>query len=451
MSQHVPSHDLDAEMYVLSAMMLSGNVIDTVQEHVAASDFYRSSHGVMFDAMIAMHDKQVPVEAASVANELERLGKLEGVGGKAKVHELAVWASAAGNAAHYAKIVKDHGILRGLHTAGQEIVRLGNEAPGTVDDLLHKAEQALSGVTMSQRSVRAVSITDGFDDYVAELRDLVTTGIPKTGLLTGFAPLDAITMGMWPGQLIILAARPGQGKSTLAFNICENLADRSIPSLFVSLEMARRELQERAVSRAARVDSYRLRDGKMEPAEKLRMPTGIAKVVARENTLFVDDDGSITLAGLKAEAVRMHRQHGIKLLVVDYLQLMTPPKAENRNLEISEISRGLKLLARRLDIPIIAVAQMSRAIEMRGGDAKRPQLSDLRDSGSLEQDADVVVFLHDPSAYEIDTESDGTTTLIVAKNRKGRTDDAKIGYVPKFSAFMGFPDGPAPAAEEAAA
>jgi len=427
-----PPQNLEAEESVVGAMLLSAAVCDEVQEYVGPDDFYRESHGTIFRVACDMHDREVPVDVVTVSNELERLGLLNSVGGKPKLHELAALMPATGNATHYARIVKDQALLRGLTRAGTEISALGHDAPGAIDELLGRAEVALSNVTLKASGASARPLTDALEEYLDTVRESYRTKIPQTGTLTRFAELDSILLGFWPEQLIIIAARPSEGKSTLALNIAENFVDHGDPVLFVSLEMSRAELQERALARAARVDSYKLRSGQMTDVQAKRLPEGIATVKRRGETLLVNTEGSITLPALKAEAVRLHRTKGIKLIVVDYLQLMTPPKAENRNLEIGAISRGLKLLAKRLGIPIVAVSQLSRE-----GTKGKPGLHHLRDSGSLEQDADVVIFLHDPAGDNdaLDKTPDGSVDIIVAKNRKGRKDDTKLNYVKRYSSF----------------
>jgi replicative DNA helicase len=436
----VESMDLSAEEAVIGAMLVNGAAIERVQEHVSKDDFYNLGYGILFGAAVAMHDRNDPVDPVSLKFEIEKLGKVNETGGEATIHALAQMVTASSNATHHAKIVRECAIRRGLSRAGMSIRDLGDDPAGDVDEKLHQAEEFLSSVTLRNRTASTTLLNDGLDEYVDELREAFGSGVAKTGLLTGYPLLDAITMGMWPGQFIVFAARPGQGKSTLAFNIAENLADREVPSLFVSLEMGKNELRERALARAARADGYNLRSGQLTNPESQRLAGGIETVKKRGGIMFVNDDGYMTLPMLKAEATRLQRVEGIQAVFVDYIQLMTPPKAETRNLEIAEISRGLKLLARKLDLPIVACAQMSRAIESRGGVDRRPQLSDLRDSGALEQDADVVVFLHDQSSYDIDKEPDGTIDVIVEKNRKGRTDVAKMGFVRKYNSFVHFPE-----------
>jgi len=431
-----PAHEMAEESLVGAILNGGGRVLDEIREFVEPADFYYEKHGTIYAAALDMHDRELPVEPITLSDELARVGKLTAIGGIPKLVELAALATSTANAAHYARIIRKQAILRGLTRAASIIGKLGSDAEGDVDELLHQAETALSAVTLHSSGGEAQPLSDEFDELLAEIREAYSTKTAKTGLLTGYSSLDEILMGFWPGQLIIIAARPGQGKSTLGLNIAENFADREVPSLYVSLEMSKKELQERSLARSARVDSYQLRNGKLTPPEADRLPHGIATVRARGEHLLINDSGYVTLPSLKASATKLHRTRGIEAVFVDYLQLMQAPRAETRALEIGAITQGLKQLAMKLHIPIVAVSQMNRAIENRGGGAdRRPQLSDLRDSGSLEQDADVVIFLHDKSSYDADTLPDGTVDVIVEKNRRGRTGVAKLAFVRKHSSF----------------
>jgi replicative DNA helicase len=441
MSGNVPLHDLDAEMSLLSAMMLAESACDNVRERVAREDFYRQSHGAIYAAMLDMRDRAVPVDPVTVTAELERLALLEKVGGRGRVHELAAWASAASNATHYADIVRDYSTMRRLKEAGDTITRLGSgEVAGSPEELLIEAEKALSLAQGSIGSKEAVPLSEGVAELYATMRRVLESGQPEVGHSTGFASLDVVTQGLWDEQLIIVAARTGQGKSTLAQNIAENFVDRGDATLFVTLEMSEGELLQRSLARAARVDSRVFLNAEMKDAPAIKQKVADArKVLEARQTLFVEASGDQTVNGLRSLAIRYKRQHDIKLMVVDYLQLVTPPKAERHNLAIGEISRSLKMLAKTLRIPIIAVSQLNR-----DGSKARPELYHLKESGSLEQDADVVIFLHDPNE---DDKSLGPTPIkdidtvevIVAKNRKGGRGDVKMAYVKKYSALTDLP------------
>lgn len=428
-----PPFDQLAEESVLGAMLMSARAIEEAVGRVQAKDFYKESHGKIFTTITAMHDRGDPVDALTLAHELDTRGLLESVGGQSRVHELAVLVPAASNVSHYARIVADRSAQRALRFAGQRIQELAAKG-GTTDELRASAEQILTAAMLDGLSAKALSITEGLDEMLAPIREAYQTRVPVMGLTTNYTALDRMLSGLWPGQLILLAARPGMGKSAMALNVCENVVDAGGTALFVSLEMARFELQLRSLARAAKINSRELGTGLITEQEAQSLPTALKLVKGRDGKLLVMDDGDVTLAQLRAEGARLKRQEDLSLMVVDYLQLMTGSGEENRATEVGQFSRGLKLLARRLEIPILALSQMNRSIE--GRQSKRPVLSDLRESGSLEQDSDVVLFLHDDAAYDPDKEPSDVVELIVAKNRKGESGGTvKIGYERQYSNF----------------
>lgn len=427
----VPPQNLEAEESVIGAMLLSPRAIEEVADLLQPSDFYRETHAVIYQAALDLFLSGNPVDAITVADQLDRTKQLTRVGGPARVAELAALVPSASNVTHYARIVANEAVRRSLVRAGQQIVQSAQEG-GDGEDLLAQAEAHLSEATTLRTISSTASITDGLDELIAERRDAYVNSVPIFGLRTGLTALDDILTGLWPGQLVILAARPGQGKSAIALVIAENFADRGDTSLIHSLEMSRFELQIRSLARASRVDSKRLMTGMLQPEDALRLPAGIQKVKDRAATLFVDDNGSVSLPQLRANATRLQRQHDLKLLVVDYIQLMQGI-GDTRNDQIGSISRGLKQLARSLNIPILALSQMNRGIESRAD--KRPTLSDLRESGALEQDADVVVFLHDEASYDSTVEPRGDVEIIIEKNRKGERGSVKLLFLKRYSDF----------------
>lgn len=421
----------EAEESVIGAMLLSPRAIEDVQEILSPRDFYYKALGEIYRAAIALHDNSEPVDGITVANWLRERNLLEKVGGEGKIAGLVAIVPAASNAKHYAKMVSDSSARRALHRAGQEIVAAVDRG-GNVADLKNIAEELLTGVQHYGFMQKAEPITEGLSELMTEIREAYVGGKPITGTLTGFSSLDDVMLGMWPGQFIVIAGRPGDGKSTLALNIAENLVDRGINALFVSLEMSKRELQFRSLARLSEIDSRILTTGQMSEAQAQKLGVAVPKFAARTG-LHIQDDGAVTLPTLRAEATRLVRQENIGVLIVDYIQLMTGEGRE-RSEQVGSISRGLKLLARKLNIPIIGLSQMNRSIDGRG--VKRPQLSDLRESGSLEQDADVVIFLHDEANYDADKVSDGTIKAIIAKNRKGPMDDVTLGFNRSWSRFL---------------
>ncbi|MBA2726503.1 MAG: AAA family ATPase [Actinobacteria bacterium] len=428
--------NLEAEENVLGSMLLNAPTIDLVQEIVTADDFYSIKHGVVFRALCGMHDRELPVDPVSLADELTKLGQIENAGGIGRIHELAALVPAFSNARHHAKIVSDLAIRRRLMRAGQRIIDLGGGGvPGELSELLGEAEAALSSATLSLTTDNdAVPLSDDMASFTATVREAARTGIAASGALTGYFALDGILGGLHPQQLIVVAARTGAGKSTLALNISENFVDRGEATLFISLEMSDRELKQKAVARLGQINSRALLDGSMHGNKKmqLRYAGAEAKVIEGRTKLYIDDFGSRTIGQITTMAIKHHRVNDIKLLVVDYLQLVTPPKAERHNLAIGEISRGLKQLAKRLNIPIIAVCQLSRE-----GAKGKPELYHLKESSSLEQDADVVILLHDPSEDNDadDTQGDGSINVIVAKNRAGERGEVKLDYMKRYSEF----------------
>ena len=427
----VPPQNLEAEESVLGAMLLSGRAIEEAAETLDANDFYRESHGTIFQAIVEMHAASQPVDAITVADTLTRIGKLDNIGGSSRIAELAALVPAASNIGHYAGIVANEATRRALIRAGMTIVKTAEDG-GDAEELVAQAEQHLSTATTLRSAPNALPLTAELPDFRAELLHAYTTGKQMFGKRTGFSELDGTLLGLWPGQLIVLAARPGQGKSALALNIAENFVDAEMPALIYSLEMSRRELLIRSLARASRIDGKRLMTGTITEDDVPKLRSGLKEVESRAK-LFIEDDGGVSMPSLRANAIRLHRTENVQLVVVDYLQLMSGPE-EQTNDRVAAITRALKQLARKLDVPILALSQMNRGIESRSD--KRPQLSDLRDSGAIEQDADVVLFLHDDAAYDPGKLGDGSVEVIVAKNRKGETGSVKLLFLKRFQTFQ---------------
>lgn len=428
-----PPQNLEAEESVLGSLLLSTRAFEEVTDILEPHDFYRESHSTIYSAALAMYLDGEPVDAVTLADRLTKIGQLDRVGGPSRISELAALVPATSNVVHYARIVAKESARRALVRAGQLIAQLGTEGQGDSTELIAQAESHLSEATALRSSSPTASITEGLDELIAERREAYQNNVPILGHRTGLNGLDEVLLGLWPGQLVICAARPGQGKSALALTIAENFADREDPALIHSLEMSRFELQIRSLARAARVDGKRIQTGLLREQDAEKLPMAIKAIKDREGRLFVDDTANVTLPQVKANATRLHRQVGLRLLVVDYLQLMQGV-GDNRTEQIGSISRGLKQLARTLDIPILALSQMNRGIESRND--KRPTLADLRDSGSLEQDADVVMFLHDEAAYDTSKESQGDIEVIVEKNRKGERGSVKMLFLRRFTTFQ---------------
>jgi replicative DNA helicase len=434
-SPHVPPQNLEAEESVLGAMLISPGAIGAVTEILSAGDFYRESHGTIFRTCLSLYQQGEPVDAITIVDALEERGELEAVGGKAKLHELAALVPATANAGHYARIVREMATLRGLVRAGAEIARLGQDRPGDTTDLVDRAEQIVFDLAQ-QRVTGDFSHIEGLlKESFERIMHLYEAGSDVTGIPTGFKELDKLTSGFQRGNLIIVAARPSMGKSALALNMAQNLAVRhEIPVALFTLEMSKSEVTQRMMCAEARVESQSLRTGKLKAEDWPRLTAACDKLM--KAPIWVDDTASITMMEIRSKARRLKsREPNLGLIIVDYLQLMSSGgQVENRVQEVSQISRSLKILARDLDVPILALSQLSRAVEQRHD--KRPILSDLRESGSIEQDADLVGFVYRDEYYNGDeSDSQGIAELIIAKHRNGPTDMVKLAFLKRFAKF----------------
>jgi replicative DNA helicase len=430
----VPPQNLEAEESVLGAMMLSPGAIGAVSEILDASDFYRESHSRIYLAALGLYAKGEPVDAITLVDELEERGQLEEVGDRVRIHELAALVPATANAAHYARIVHEMATLRGLIRAGGEIARLGWERPGETIDLVDRAEQVVFDLSQSRVSTEFSHIEALLKESFERITALYEAGAEITGIPSGFRDLDRLTSGFQPGNLVIVAARPSMGKSALGLGVATNLAVRhELPVALFTLEMSKAEVTQRLMCSEAKVESQRLRSGKLAVDDWPRLTSACDKLA--KAPIYVDDTGSITMMEIRSKARRLKsREPSLGLIVVDYMQLMTSGvSAENRVQEVSQISRSLKILARDLDVPILALSQLSRAVEQRHD--KRPILSDLRESGSIEQDADLVIFIYRDEYYNEESDQQGLAEVILAKHRNGPTDAVKLSFLKRYAKF----------------
>jgi replicative DNA helicase len=415
-------------------MMLSPGAIGAVSEVLDAGDFYRESHAKIYRAALALYARGEPVDAITLVDSLEERGELEGVGGKGRIHELAALVPATSNAGHYARIVHEMATLRGLIRAGGEIARLGYDRPGETTDLVDRAEQLVFEVAQARVSTEFAHIEALLKESFERITQLYEAGIDITGTPSGFRDLDRLTSGFQPGQLVVLAARPSMGKSALGLCMAANIAVRNeVPVALFTLEMSKAEVTQRLMCSEGKVESQRLRSGKLAADDWPRLTAACDKLA--KAPIYVDDTGSITMMELRSKARRLKsKQPTLGLIIVDYLQLMTSGgTAENRVQEVSQISRQLKVLARDLDVPILAMSQLSRAVEQRTD--KRPLLSDLRESGAIEQDADMVMFVYRDEYYNDDSDQQGLAEIILAKNRNGPTGAEKLAFLKRFAKF----------------
>jgi replicative DNA helicase len=430
----VPPQNLEAEESVLGAMMLSPGAIGAVSEALDASDFYRESHAVIYRAALALYAKGEPVDAITLVDELEERSELEGAGGRVRIHELAALVPASANAGHYARIVREMATLRGLIRAGGEIAQLGWERPGETIDLVDRAEQVVFDLSQSRVSSEFSHIEELLKDSFERITALYEAGADVTGTPSGFRDLDRLTSGFQPGNLIIVAARPSMGKSGLGLCMAANLAVRAeVPTALFTLEMSKAEVTQRLMCSEAKVESQRLRTGKLGADDWPRLTAACDRLA--KAPIYVDDQGSITMMEIRSKARRLKsREPSLGLIIVDYLQLMTSgSNVESRVQEVSQISRSLKILARDLDVPILAMSQLSRAVEQRHD--KRPILSDLRESGSIEQDADLVMFIYRDEYYNDESDQQGIAEVHLAKHRNGPTDTVKLSFLKRYAKF----------------
>ena len=433
-SGRIPPHNLQAEESVLGAILLSRDALGAVIEAgLRYDDFYKPAHQHIFDVAVAVSQDGGPVDTITVAEEMSRLGLLEQVGGVEALHALQNATPAISNAASYARIVQDAAMLRRLILVAADISEIGYSRPDNVDDALDEAESRVFRVADRR-------VVDSYRD-IGELMKLAVDRIEEnfargdtiTGIATGYNDLDDLLSGLQPSTLNIIGARPSMGKTALGLGIATHVAKHSArPVLVFSLEMGHVELTQRILSSEAEVDSRKIRNGRLSEADWAKIGRAIGRL---EVPLFLDDNPRVTVMEIRAKARRLKMQHGdLGLILVDYLQLMSGGgNSENRQLEVSEISRNLKILARELEVPIVALSQLSRNLESRSD--KRPMLSDLRESGSLEQDADVVIFLYRDEVYNKESPDRGAADVIVAKHRAGPIGQMRLVFRGQYARF----------------
>jgi replicative DNA helicase len=436
----VPPHNLEAEKSVLGAVLLDDRHLFglLVEEHLRPDHFYREQHGAVFEAMVELHNTSRKIDHLTVAEALRELGKLELVGGPEAIEELAGWVPAAGHAREYGRIVRDDAQKRALLTASYEIQAsvLARESPAR--DLVERAERMMLEVAHDDRQKKIRSIEEILHEETDKLQRLSVLKTEITGTPSGFQDIDRITGGFQPGNLIVIAARPSMGKSALVVNMAENAALADYPVALFSLEMSEAELAQRFLASQARIKGEELRRGRVPEAKWPKILEASQRL--SDAKLYVDDSSDTGVLEVRAKSRRLHHQidGGLGLIIIDYLQLMRHEgRVESRVEQVSQISRSLKGLARELNVPVIALSQLSRAVEQRGGE-KRPVLSDLRDSGAIEQDADLVMFIYRDEYYEKDSERPGEADIIIAKHRNGPIGDVVLTFQKDYPKFMGY-------------
>ncbi|HBE06943.1 MAG TPA: replicative DNA helicase [Firmicutes bacterium] len=431
--ERIPPQNIDAEKSTLGSMLLEKEAIFTATEILKPDDFYREAHRQIFQAVSALSGRGEPVDLVTVAEELRQRNLLEQVGGASYLASLANCVPTAANVEHYAKIVEEKSVLRALISASTRVAQMGYDANLEVETILDEAERAIFAITQKRNIQGFVSLRSILIEAFERIEKLYTEKGGITGIPTGYADLDRLTSGWQPSDLIIIAARPSMGKTTFTLNLAQQAAvDMKIPVIYFSLEMSKEQLAQKLLCAEAGVDSQRLRTGQLVESDWPKLSYALGRL--SEANMFIDDTPGISAMEIRAKARRIKAEHNLGLIVIDYLQLMqSRTRSENRQQEVADISRSLKALARELAVPVIACSQLSRAVEQRA--QKVPSLADLRESGSLEQDADIVAFLYRDDYYNPDTDKKNITELIIAKHRNGPTGSIELYFQKEYSKF----------------
>ena len=433
--ERMPPASVEAEQAVLGAMLLKPEAVTTAAEELSADDFYRETHRLIYEAMMELKDRTEPVDLVTLTEQLKKADKLAKIGGIPALSLIANSVPTAANVHYHARIVHEKAQLRSLISAATEIAGAAYESADEVEDIMDNAEKRILAVSSGKRSKDFVPLQEILLDTLEQIDARYNNKGSITGLPTGFTELDHLTAGLQKSDLILVAARPSMGKTAFTLNIAAHVVLRARePVAFFSLEMSKEQLVQRLLCSEGRIDSQRLRVGELEEKECGDLIDTANRLSAAP--LYIDDTPSITVMELRSKARRLKAEHGLSLIVIDYLQLMqgrASKNGDNRQQEISEISRSLKALARELNVPVIALSQLSRSVESR--QVKRPMLSDLRESGSLEQDADIVMFLYREDYYDPETENKNITEVIIAKHRNGPVDTVDLTFLKQFTKF----------------
>jgi replicative DNA helicase len=434
LGDRLPPQNIEAEKSLIGSILLDNDVLHEIIPMVGVADFYRDAHQVIYEAIRDLYDLSKGIDAVTLADELTRRDQFQKIGGDETLREIVDFVPHAANAKYYAGIVREKSISRQLIDSATEIIRDGYSNQFTAQDLVEGAERKIFAIAEEQIQGETLELKDVVTramDRIAERAD--TGGHAVTGVASGLIDLDDLTGGFQPGQLIVLAARPSMGKTALALNICEHAAiELKVPVLFVSLEMAHLEIAERLLCSRSRVDGYKLRTGKVGNREMTQLAKAFNDL-STSGQIFIDDTASRNMLQIGASARRLRRRKEVGLIVVDYIQLVDSDESrDSRQEQIAKISRRLKTLARELPVPVIALSQLNRAVENR--EDRRPRMADLRESGAIEQDADIVLLLHRPDYYDANDQP-GIAELIVAKNRNGKTDTVKLTFLKNLMRF----------------
>lgn len=430
-------NNLEAEQSVLGGMLLSQEAVADVLEVVTGADFYTPKHELIFNSIVTLFGRGEPTDVIAVTDHLNKQGNLLKAGGADYLHSLTSFVPTAANASYYGKIVADKAILRRLIEAGTRIAQAGYESQGEVEELVNQAQSEIFSVANLSAREDYVGLSDSLEVAIRDIELAQNRGGEMTGIPTGFSNLDAFTHGLHPGQLVIVAARPAVGKSTFALDLARHASvKRNQATIFFSLEMGRSEIAMRMLSAQSSIYLQSMRKGTLTEGDWAKLAAVRGEI--NDAPLYIDDSPNMSLVEIRAKCRRLAQQVDLKMVVIDYIQLMSSgKKVESRQQEVSEFSRALKLLAKELNIPVVALSQLNRQAEQTKD--KKPELSHLRESGSLEQDADVVILLHREGIFEKDHPRAGEADLILAKQRNGPTGTVTVAFQGQYSRFVNMP------------
>lgn len=431
----IPPHDIEAEQAILGSMLTDKDAVITGIEILKPEDFYRNDNSIIFEAMLNLYNKAEEVDLITVKSELESMGKFDKIGGIEYLAELPEKVPTTANVEKYAKIVEEKAGLRNLIKTANEIIELGYDPTEDLDDIMAGAEKKIIDLMQNKNQKGYSKISDILVNTVSELEELYNQKKPISGISTGYPDLDRMTAGLQKSELILLAARPGMGKSALALNIATNVAlKENIPVVIFNMEMSKEQLVKRILSSEAMIDSNKLKTGKLDAPDWANLADAMG--IFADAGIYIDDTADITATDIRSKCRKLKLEKNIGLIVIDYLQLIKANSKKNatREQEISEISRALKILAKETNVPVIALSQLSRSIEQRA--EHRPMLSDLRESGSIEQDADIVMFLYRDEVYNPESPKKNMVEVIIEKNRSGTRGSIDLGWIGKHTKFV---------------
>lgn len=438
-SVRMPPQDLEAEKSVLGSLMLDPKAIHIIVDILKPEDFYSQKHNLIYGTMLDLYEKREPIDVLSISSRLKEKKMMDEVGGSSYLAELVNTVPTASNVKHYAEIVHKKSILRSLIESSDHISQLGYQEEDELDEILDEAEKKIFSIARFSLKQKFIAIKHALEDAWERFDRLHKSKGELRGVPTGFSELDNLLAGFQKSDLVILAARPSIGKTTLALDIARNVAKKNIPVGIFSLEMSSQQLTDRLIAAEARVDSWKLRTGRLSSDDEFARIRDALEILANA-PIFIDDEASNNILQMRAKARRLQAEHGLGLLIVDYIQLMVPrQRVDSAVQQMTEISRSLKGLARELDVPVLAISQLSRAVEARHPPI--PKLHDLRDSGSIEQDADVVMFIYREDRYKENTDRQNIAEILVEKHRNGPIGKIELYFNPQKVSFSSIEKG----------